>query len=47
MKYIILQHDNAREMQTEVQAYLDAGWHLFGHGMVSHNGFLHQAMWKD
>jgi hypothetical protein len=43
MKYIILQHDNAADMQKEVQQYLDDGWRFSG-GLVSHNGFLHQAM---
>lgn len=46
MSYLILQHDNAQEMQFEVQTYIDKGWILSGH-LVSHNGFLHQAMYKD
>ena len=43
MKYIILQHDNAADMQAEVQQYLDKEWRFSGH-MVSYNGFLLQAM---
>ena len=45
MKYKILQHDNAMEMETEVQAFLDDGWQIMVI-MVSHNGFLHQAIYK-
>jgi hypothetical protein len=46
MKYVILQHDNADDMEGEVQEYLDEGWEL-SFGLISHNGFLHQAMYKD
>ena len=46
MRYIILQHDNADDMQKEVNQHLETGWRLSG-SLVSHNGFLHQAMYKD
>lgn len=46
MKYIICQHDNAADMQREVGEFMAEGWRLSG-SLVSHNGFLHQAMWHD
>ena len=46
MNYIILQHDNAADMQHEVGGFLEEGWKLSG-SLVSHNGFLHQAMYHD
>ncbi len=46
MSYVILQHDNAAEMQVEIQEFLHDGWNLSG-GLVSHNGFLHQALYHD
>ncbi len=46
MKYVILQHDNAQDMEDETQRYMEKGWKLFC-GLVSHNGFLHQAMYEE
>ena len=46
MKYTILYHAHGDDLAEEVKEFLDNGWHLQGN-LVSHNGFLHQAMWKD